>query len=195
MTEEKQKKGNKMLVVKALAFALIIALVVWVIWLLTSQHEEHTTSNLGKDDLSTLECVTSEIKAEDDFLSAAERTESYEFKIKTMFNDDKLDKIAYEFNGTYTSATIAETREAELRAKYYKYMEQNGLGTEYLNPVLADTENKLKVSFYAERKKFTSVSAPIFMISRDEYASTSSYSLENFEKIYKSKGFSCSTYK
>lgn len=195
MTEEKQKKGNKILVVKALSFALVIALIVWVIWLLNNQHEERTSVDAGQDDLSSLECTAKEVKKDDDFLFASESTDSYEFTMKAIFNTDKLDKLTYEFNGTYASDKLAENMEAKLRAKYYKYMEQNNLGTEYLNPVLADTDDNLKISFYAERKKLTSAVAPVFMITRDEYAKTSNFSLENLKKLYEGKGFSCSTHK
>ena len=194
MTEEK-KGGNKVLVVKALALALVIALVVWVIWLLLDQHEEHTSVDAGQDDLSSLECIATKVNKDDEFLFASEGADNYEYKFKAIFKSDKLDKLTYEFDGTYSSDKAAENMEAVLRAKYYKHMEQNNLDTEYLNPVLVDTDNNLRISFYVERKNFNATVAPIFMISRDEYGKTSAFSSDNLKKIYEGKGFSCSVHK
>lgn len=193
MVKEKQKK-NKRIIVKTLVFAILVAIIAGIIWLLTNQREEYTSTNIKKEESSFLNCKASYLPEGEGLVLKPKEAESSNYMIKMLFEEEKLNSIAYNFDGSYETKEKAENVMAILHADYNKYMGSNGLSTETLNPIFTHNENRVKVSFYAERKNLNLIVAPIFLIDKDEYGGMTEFSLENLKALYEGKGFSCVDY-
>lgn len=192
MGEEKRKKPkDSVTFIGIIALALILGVIAIIFWLSSNGTETNITSETNTGDYSSIECKTKVIDKEAEFLPASEGAIQYEYTITMLFNGENFDSITYAYDGEYETAKTAETQEAKLRAQYYNYLGKNGLNTEYLNPVLVNSDTKLKISFYAERKKFNSIVSPFFFIDSDTYSRVAKFTKKKLEELYREKGFSC----
>jgi len=190
MEKMKEDKHN-LLGIKILIFALVLVVVAGMVWLLTNKKETVVNSDYKGHNFDSLECRSETLADDFEPVISPGEAERSEYALKLLFDDDELSNISYEFSGIYASDKAAEGAEAWFRTDYNKYMGENGINAESLNPVFMNTDNNLKISLYAERKNFTSSVVPIFLIDREEYGMLSDLSLNNLKKLYENKGFSC----
>ena len=189
---EVEEKKYRSLVIKILLLILILMVVAGIVWLLTSQTETRVSNKMGENEYGSLECTIGSMTAElAPVIEPKDLGESMKYNIKMLFENGGLSTISYAFEGVYVSEDTAEHVRASLHADYNKYMAGNGVNPEGLNPIFAHDGHDVRISLYAERKKLSSVVAPVFLISRDEYGRMNDFSLEGMQKLYKSKGFSC----
>ena len=194
MGEVEEKKYGS-LATKMLLLALALAVVAGIAWLLTSQTETRVSKKVGENEYGSLECTIDSMSAElAPVIEPKDLGESMKYDIKMLFENGGLSTISYAFDGVYASEDTAEIVRASLHADYNKYMANNGISAESLNPVFAHDGHDVKISLYAERKKLSSAVAPVFLISRDEYGRMNDFSLESMQKLYEGKGFTCSTH-
>ena len=193
--ENIKESKNSSVIPKIVAVALVVLLLGVVVWLLTNKKETITNSDNKTPNYSSLECKADGLAEGYKPTIELDPAEKSEYTIKALFDDDSLGEISYEFRGEYPSDQAAESAEAWFRTRYYRYMDSIGVNAESINPVFINTGKNLKLSLYAERKKFTSSIAPTFLIDREEYGTLSEMSPEALKKLYEKKGFSCTVRK
>ena len=189
---EMEEKKYRSLATKLLIAALLLAVVAGIAWLLTSQTETRVSRKVGENEYGSLECTIGSMNEElAPVIEPKDLGESMKYSIRMLFENGELSSISYTFDGVYAAETVAENVRASLHADYNKYMGNNGVSAESLNPVFMHDGHDVKISFYAERKKLSSAVAPVFLISRDEYGRMNDFSLDNMQKLYEGKGFTC----
>lgn len=183
-----EKKASRIDIFKTVVLMVIVAVVVLVIWFLTSGSETRISTEYSYGDLGSLQC-TSENPSDAFFVS--KNVQKFTHEIKVMFTENYIKEISYRYEGTYNSESVAETAAAEMHADYNIYMGNNGINQEGLNPVFMTDKTKARVSLYAESSKLNGTVARLFFISGDEFGKLSDYSRDDLKKMYVSKGFSC----
>lgn len=183
-----KKKESGYLIAGTFILATIIVLILVVVWFFTNNHETIISEEFNQGAVSSLECSSTD---DEDAFFSSEAAQRFEHIIKILFYDENLKETSYRFNATYNSDSMAEKNKVKLHADYNKYMSAVGLNSESLNPVFSMDKSKLMVSLYAEAKKLDSAVARLFFIDTDDYAKISDYSVDDFSKMYESKGFTC----
>lgn len=186
MSEQKKREQND--VIKAVVFAsIVIIIVLAIIWVFTNKSEVRTSTTISSAGYSALDCSSND--PSDPFFSSSSAQHS-SHNIKILFIDNLIKEISYGYEGTYNESNL-EVVEAKFHANYNIYMGSNGLNPESLNPVFSLYKSKVLVSIYAEPKKLNSAVARLFFISEDEYGVIGDYGLDDYKKMYESKGFAC----
>lgn len=113
-------------------------------------------------------------------------------EIRAIFKDNKFADISYIFEATYNSSEAVESENARLHADYNIYMSENGQSQELLEPSFANIKSKLKITLYGNKKRLNSVTAKLFFLDIEGAQNIDKYSVDELEKVYKKKSFSCS---
>lgn len=182
------KENNISLVAKTIVFAVIVAIVVLVIFLLTNNSETRISENVNEGDLTSLNCISTSLK-EPFFVSG--KAQRYEHEIKVMFINNRFKESSYTYEGTFNSHETAENQMAEMHTKYNKFMEASGVYQEILNPVFMTDKSKVRVSLYMEPKDIYKATAGLFYMSDDVFSNLDKASEETFKKMYEDVGFTC----
>ena len=188
---ETEKVRDHTLVVKAIFFALLIGVVLALIWLLTYKQESYVSSEVESGEYGALEC-TSPDPSEPFF--TFDTTQEATHEIKILFADSKLKNATYKYDGIYASREAAENAEAWLHGDYNKYMGNNGINEESLNPNFSVNDNKLIISLYAEANEINDVVAKLFFMDTDAVNKLKNFSVKDFKLLYETKGFTCQTH-
>ena len=183
-----KKKSNKSSIIKAICLALILGVIPILVWFLTNKSETRTTTENTYASISSLQCSSTNLE---DVFFKPETVQRYEHRIKALFKNNSLDAISYNFEGTYSSNGVAENAMAKFHATYNKYMGSQNLEAQSLSPNFSAVKTKVTISLYAERKKINSGILPIFFLETEDIEKIEKYDGKEFEKYYKTKGFSC----
>ena len=186
---DRDKDKKKSALIRAVAFALIIALIAIIILLLTNKRETIITQETQDSDATLLKC---EITHLEDAFFKHDTVQNTKHEIDISLLDDKISKMTYDYTGTYNSEKAAIDAEAWLHADYNKYMSQAGLSPESYNPVFNAVKTKVRISLYAELKKMNKVIGKIFSLGEDEVKHLGDYGASEMKKIYEKKGYTCS---
>lgn len=185
---EERNRHNKKIIIRAMVFALIVGIVALVIWFLTYKNESYTSTETGGSDYGSLECTSS--NPTEPFF-AHETAQRATHDVKILFTGGEMKEMSYRYDGTYNSDNSAKDAEAWMHADYNKYMGENGVKHGILNPVFSVSKSKLTISLYAESKKVNKAVARLFFINEEEYGKMGGYAVQDYRKIYESKGFTC----
>lgn len=186
---DRDKDRKKKALIRAVAFALIIAFVAILILLLTNKKETLITQGTQDSNATLLKC---EITHFEDAFFKHSTVQNTKHEIDISLLDDRISKMTYDYTGTYNSMEAAVSAEARLHADYNKYMSQAGLSPESYNPVFNAVKTKVRISLYAELKKMNSVIGKIFSLDEDEVKHLGDYGASEMKKIYEKKSFACS---
>lgn len=180
-----EKKTDEVTLVGVAIIILLITGILVAIWAVASKKETYVTEDSQDVVRTSLHCEASHVEGAF-FVSSV--VQNYQHELKLIFRSGDLDDVSYRYEGVYNSDSMAEAAMAEMHTRYNKYM---GRYAENFNPVFSAVGTKARVSIYAEKGKINSVVAPIFFMNVEEFAKLDEYKIEDFEKLYESKGFSC----
>ena len=187
MVKEKKNKIGWWVI---LAVVIIVILATFVI-LLSQGEENYTSGDERTTKINALDCANS--NTQEAFFSS-DSAQRYTHEIRATFRNDRIENIAYIYEGTYSSTSAAESASATLHADYNIYMGGKKANPESLNPNFSDVKSKLKITLYADKKKIDEVTAKLFFLNENEARDIDTYTAEKLEELYEGKGFSC-TYK
>lgn len=175
---------------KAIGSILIIAaLILVVLFIVTNKKETHFFKEKGDSTIVLLNCVASD-PVDPFFVSADANENSHE--IKATFKSGELDKISYNYYGSYNSESLADNAHSVLHAHYNNYMGANRLDHEILYPTFEYDGKNVKISLYSSRENtLNQITAKIFLLNSEEYEKIDKYTDEDLKKIYVDKGFVC----
>ena len=184
-----REENNRKNIIYAIVFAVIVGIVALVVFLSNYKIETHTYEPNQGVDTSSLVCASSDNEAA--FFNS-ETAYSVEHKIKIIYSNGVIDKIAYEYEGVYDSTETAEHDNAVLHARYNTYLGQSGIDGESLTPVFQTIDNKMRINLYLDSyRKMNSAYGKLFYIENSNMSTIAKESLDRAKKIYENKGFVC----
>lgn len=185
--EQKTKK----LITDVIVVSAIVGIIALIIFVLTYRRETHIYETHDNGEASALVCTTNSNDDETDFFSSDSAT-GVEHRLKLAYNDGKVEKISYEFDGKYDSEEQAKEDKGKFNTDFNLYMGGHGVKYEVLAPVFQFTDNKASVRLYLDDyKNMNSVIARLFYIGSSSIDTIGKNSAEETKKYYEKKGFSC----
>ena len=183
------KKTRRQIVVDVIAVLLIAAFVIFLIIILNGRKETVTTTNTNKDKNSVIVCKSSSDLKNDVFNYFEPETHIHEIKI--MLINNKMDKISYNYSGTYKSDNEAKSAHAFLHANYNEYLGKYSQKTSDFSPNFNDSGVEATISLFGTAEKVNSYTGKLFFLDSSEYYKAKSLSSDLLKKLYENKGFSC----
>lgn len=184
MTEKKQIP----VWIKWLIILCVIAVIVFIAWWFLRPKQTDVQSEDQTDKTVSLQCEVSDI---DGAFFESSTAQKITHEIRATFKNDKIDKMSYTFYGVYNSHSVAENVNAILHGQYNKYMGEQGLSQQSLNPDFATIGDDLKITLFTDRAKLSSLTTQFFFLDTDEYQRLASRSVSEMKELYEAKGFSC----
>ncbi len=182
----KIKKKDIKLIIFAVVGAIVVFLVVWLVYNMFTPKVTNISTERRQTEYSAIKCTAT---APEGALFKAQKGASTQTQtIKMTFQDNKVDKIAYEYEGEYSGEEAAEQASTNLHIAYNEYM---GADAESLSPAFAAVKTTARVNLLVRREKLNSKNAKVFFLNTDEVADIGNYEPEKIEKIYEARGFSC----
>lgn len=185
---QRKKEKNKKLIRDTVVVVIVSLILSVLIMLLLNGSETHTSSQSEGVKISSLYCESG-APVDPFFVSPGVINPKHELKV--TFRAGELDKISYNFYGTYSDNKTAETASSRLHADYNIHMGQNDVYQEIYYPTFVATGNSVKVNLYADKGTVKPATAKIFFLNSEQYANMNSYSSDDFTKVYADRGFSC----
>lgn len=188
--KHKSKDSNTIKTVKIITFISILVVISVILTLIFRSHTTTTTVNKQGSDTSYIDCLASNPN-EPFFVSTTAESVSHEVKI--IFLDNQVNKLSYNFRGTYSSNATASKDIDNFNAKYGLYMSDHGLDPQILSPNLAAIDTTSEVSLFAPVSKLSTTTSPLFFLSSEQTQNLANYSPDDLKDLYKKKGFLCET--
>ena len=183
-----KRRNSHYLIIGVISLSIIIILILIVVWFFMNGHETLISEDVNYGSITSLVCKTDH--ADENFFNP-EGAQRYTHLITAAFKGDRLSNISYNFDGTYRSEGAAETDMARMHANYNKYMGSIGVYSESLNPIFNANKTKVRISLYAEPKTLSQAVMTLFFLEKDDYGKLKDLGGEDFEKMYRFKGFEC----
>lgn len=175
--------------VKYIVVALVLFVIVIFILLLLNGSETRTSDNGENKSVTALYCIAGNLEGA--FFSST-TANTIKNEIKVTFKNNKMDKLFYNYKGTYRSAEVADDDEAVLHAKYNVYMGENHLLQESLSPSYSVVDSKFGLTLYVDDySKINSATAVLFFIDKDKIAEFQDYSIDQMKTFYEKQSFQC----
>lgn len=187
--EEKRNIKKKNNMIKAMIF--VVVMIVLAVCMIFIFREKRTYTIETKEDtiMNSLYCNSE--NPEDSFFVSPSAIDTMHY-VKIIFRNSIPDKFEYDYVGTYSNESAADTARSELHADYNKYMGSVGVYPENLYPIFEYDGAKAKIKLYAEKGgALNSATAKLFYLSTDEFGKLDSYSADDLKTLYGKKGFSC----
>ncbi len=181
----KLKKKDAGLIVFAIFGAVVVFLVVWLVYNLLTPKVTNTSSEQEKKKHSAIVCTAS--VPEGAFFSAS-GVGAQTHTIKAAFEDDKVTKISYQYEGNFETEAAADKANTNFHIDYNEYM---GADAESLGPSFAAIKTKARINFLAERSQLNSKNARLFFLNAEDVSDLANFAPEKIEKMYEARGFSC----
>ena len=189
--KESEKSKKKRTFIDAVIIAAIAAIVALVVFLVTYKKETWITEEYDYGDTLALACTSHENDPEVAFFSSETAT-SVEHIVKMVYNNDKVQKISYEYEGKYDSDDEAKEDSGAMHTKYNIYLGDHGIDHAILTPVFQYTGKKALIRLYLDDyNKMNSTLGKIFYIGNGMKDTVGKNSAKETKKLYENKGFSC----
>ena len=170
---------------------MVVVLIV-IALILAMRGETKTTGNHPDDvEGGSLICESHSVKYP---FFANNNGKSRHLKITANFYDKKLNAILLAYTLYYDTEEQISASRAQNHASMNISFGENGLGADAFNINYSVLDNALKTILYINASDFNTISAKYFMIDAKE-AKDLPETIREFNKIYNSQGFSCSTTK
>ena len=168
---------------------VVVAIFAAILYLLFKGDEEYTS--VDNDNIYSTEILYCEASVlEDPFFSASgEISSSHE--IKVIYSQGKANKVSYTYVGNFYSEDDANGVNADLHAKYNKYMARYNLSPTILGPTFSVIGTKFKVNLYTDIINIDGMTGVLFFLNPDEAVRMASESSEILKLVYSEKGFDC----
>lgn len=181
----KVKKKDIGLIVFAIVGAVVVFLVVWLVYNMLTPKVTNTSTEQRQTEYAAVKCTAA---VPENAFFRAQGVGAQTHTIKLIFQDNKVDKISYEYEGDYGNEQAADKATTNMHIDYNEFM---GPDAESLSPAFAAVGTKAKINLLAKREKLNGKNAKIFYLNTDEVADIANYEPEKVEKIYEARGFSC----
>lgn len=190
MSEDQEKKGAG--IFKRLLIIVFIVIVAIIVWLIFRGESSYNSTGTKVTKVTSIDCSNSHPENPFFVSSTAQR---FTHRVKATFKDDRINDIAYNYDGTYNSTETAESANAHLHAEYNTYMGSNDQYQEGLMPNFATTKSKLKISLFAKKDQINHINAVFFFLNPDDVRDADfNYTIKKLKAIYENQGFSCEVY-
>lgn len=184
--EKKKNRGNVAFIIGVVCFAIIVGSVALVLYSIFSQKETRTSVTREEGELGVLECkASSPMNA---FFQADGETNPTQ-KVKVMMTDGKAGDMSYEYSATFASSEKAKGASAAMQANFNIDL---GAEASKLSSTFNAIDDTVRINIYASAGKLNSANAKIFFLTTDEMLDFYSLSQSALERIFMSKGLSCS---
>lgn len=183
--------GEKRRTIKIIGLSVIFLaiLIIPLLLLFFNKHETHISDKGENKIVTALDCTTRSI---DEAFFTSEIANTITNQIKITFNQNKIDKLFYSFEGIYRSKEIAEQDETNLHARYNIHMGKYGINPEILTPTFSTVNTKMRINLYAKNREIISRGVGLlFFINDEDINNFLEYSKDQVTNFYKEKGFSC----
>ena len=181
---------TKKLIITILSIAVIALIVIALI--LAMKGETKTTGNYPDDvEGESLTCESHSVKYP---FFANNNGKSRHLKITANFYDKKLSAISLAYTLYYDTEDQIKASEAQNHASMNISFGENGLGSDAFDINYSMMSDSLKTVLYINANDYNTTSAKYFMIDVKEQKDLPD-TIREFNKIYNSQGFSCSTTK
>lgn len=181
----KKKKngwGTAALFIVVVAVAVLVALGLSQLF---KAEEVRTSENNTSDRTNMLVCTAGE---NDDMFFKREGAEDVKQEIKVAYSGDNATELFYAYEADFGSPEGSNEANADLHAAYNIFMGKN---VDDFTDQFMEIGDKLKVTVHSEADKLGSQTSKIFFISEEEFRDLDGFKIDELEKIFKKKGFSC----
>ena len=113
-----------------------------------------------------------------------------DLKITANFYSKKLDAMSLAYSLFYDDNKQITASEAHNHAAMNKDFAKNNLGADAFEAHYSNMNDSMKMTLYVRGEDFNIIAAKYFMIEAQEKRDLPD-TIDEFEKIYKSQGFSC----
>ncbi len=185
---EKNDNKNRTAIIGFFVVVLVSLFVLIVFWFFTNGKTTHISEQTEYGSISSLVCKNDH---SDGAFFSSESVQRYTHTVTVMFMGGSLSDMSYNYEGIYRTASFAEADMARMHAKYNKYMGEVDVYSESLNPIFSTDETKVKISLYAELKKLSRVTLPLFFLSKDDHDGLDKLDADSLKKKFENSGFSC----
>lgn len=184
-------KNNKILTFVLVGIGLIVLAVIVAVF--ANGKETRISESVENEHISAVYCTA---KGMENAFFGSERVNMITNEVKITYNNDGIDKLYYSYNGTYRSNEVMKQDDGVFQAKYNYYMNEQGQKSDDLSVAYDEMNNKLHIGVYADSpNKINEATSVFFFIGKDDVAKVKKYSMEEMEKYYENKGFSCNVVK
>lgn len=184
--EEKKKQSNRAI---AIPIIIIIIIIIVILYFLLNRHETYTSEGDTNDVVTALDCTAGRLENAT-FVSSTANVVTNQVKI--TFNNDKIDKLFYHFEGTYRDHETAEYDSGIFLANYYKHMSASNQSYESLTPTFVSAKTKTRISLYVKgRNAINKAVAKFFFVNGEDFEEYIDYSRDQVANYYQKQGFSC----
>ena len=176
---------------KLISVILILdILIILVVVLILAMQGNTTTTGENPDNVEgqSLTCKSHSIKYP---VFVNNDTDARDLKITANFYDNKLSAISLEYVLFYNTEQQINASEAQNHAAMNIDFGKNGLSADSFNANYSKMTNAMKMLLYTTNNDFNITSSKYFMIEAHEKKDLPE-TINEFEQIYKSQGFSCS---
>ena len=181
----KRKKSN---IFVATVTIILLALIVWLIFLLKGKT---TTSGDFPANIKTRSIVCGKDNAQYAYVGASESSKNT-FRVIGVFNESKrLQKINFDYYVHFEDNDSAVAGESYIHHLFAKSLESNGLKYSELNNKFSVLNSKVDISLYATPDIINEYNAQYLLIKTHSEASDFSLTEDDFEHNYQSQGFIC----
>lgn len=185
---EGEKRRKTLTMVGSLLILLCFLIVIFLI-IITNGNETKTSTETEGEKLEALVCRSG--GREDGFFHSKTANQITN-EIKATFDGEKYDKLYYSYEGVYRSTEAAEEDDI-MHAEYNIYMGDNSVSQDSLSPTFSVTKNRYHLTLIVDSENdFNRVTAVFFYVDDEDVERFKKYNLEEMEKYYESKDFSCS---
>ena len=161
-----------------------------IIIILTSSKETNVSIKKDQSTLDILDCVSS--SPEDPFFTHSTEIDA-EHRVKTKYQNETFDGFNFTYTGTYQSTEAAEEALSWMHADYNKYIAGVDIYQEDLYPTFSAMDSKAIINLSLPKKYLNSGTAKFVFIDNEEFINLGNMTIQDLQKLYESKGFSCKT--
>ena len=185
MVDEKKKNNNLFWLLLLPVFAGIFGI---VLYFLLNVKETRITEDIEFTEPVTVRCESNKIE-EGFFVNDSEDSSSH--IVKLVFENNKLERLFYNYEAVFSSGELAESMNARLHGKYNKYMANLSLDPDTLKPTFSSNDNIVKIALITNTRSLNSNNIDFFFLDNDVFQHIKSYVPEKLKDYYVGKGFSC----
>lgn len=178
---------TKKLIITVLSIAVVALIVIAIV--LAMNGTTKTTGNSPEDIKGeSLACESHSIKYP---IFEYDEAKSRDLEITMNFYDKKFSAISLAYTLYYDSEEKINASEAHNHASMNISFGKNGLKADAYDANYSKLSDSMKMILYVNEKDFNTTAAKYFMIDVENEKSLPD-TINEFRKIYKSQGFSCS---
>lgn len=189
MEVNKEKKNRNPLFSKII-FLVLIAVVVYIVWLLSNgSYIYYSNPQSDGDSNSVIVCDGNSI---DNAFFSYQGEISPVHRLKFLFSNDHFSEAYYSYDAYFNSREISEQASSWMHGKYNIYMRDVvGLYQEKLSPTFSVIDTRVLIRLYIAQGLLNSGTADFIFLDEGELVNIDAYKPDDFMTLYQRKGFSC----